>query len=501
MPRIRNDERSPIIEGWYALWLTAGVGLLGAAVESVAGYRSVGFLFLVHVMLLGLRYSMGPVLFAAALSALAWDFLFIPPRFTFAISTSEDLMMLLAYAVAAGLTGALTHRLRCMQEQADARDRLSQFLVGYARLLASEGGRDGVAMKALESLEARFDLRAALSLADDGVLLSPSHFLAGERERELLAKAARAGSAMGWDGLFPRHLALPLTAAPAPACALLLRKDMDADLGPEDQELLRACADQLAQYLQRESLREKSLEAARLRESELLHQALMDSVSHELRTPLTSLLGSAAALEDPALLSAPQRRQALLEEVRSSGERLNRVIENLLGMARLNSGALALRKEWHDPAELARLTVQRLKSPLSGHTVTLDLPAELPLLQLDYRLMEHALSNLLLNAAVYAPAGSEIRVGAALASGRLQWRVADEGPGIPEEDLDRVFDKFFRVPGSPAGGTGLGLYITRSLLRAHGGEAKAFARRPKGTEFVLSVPVEPSPALPAEALA
>jgi two-component system sensor histidine kinase KdpD len=245
-------------------------------------------------------------------------------------------------------------------------------------------------------------------------------------------------------------------------------------------------------------LEKRSREADLLRESEQLHQALLNSISHELRTPLTALLGSASALQDEATAADAPRRQAYLKAVAEAGERLNRVVENLLDMARLNSGVLALRLDWHDPGELVRLTVQNLKGPLEGHPLALDLPADLPLVRLDFRLMEHALSNLLLNAAAYTPQGSPIRVAIRSAAGRLTLTVSDQGPGLPPGDLERVFDKFYRVPGSPAGGTGLGLFITRSLVQAHGGEAHASNLSGGGATFSLELPVDKAPPAPME---
>lgn len=501
MQRFGPERSSTFVQYWSVLWLTAGIALLGVGLEALAGYRSVGFLFLVHVMIAGLLFPLGPVLFAACLSALAWNFLFIPPRFNLAISDSEDLMMLLAYVIAAGVIGTLARRLKHMQVQAAARDRHSRFLVRFAEILAADQDCPSVALKALQFIESRFDLRAGLKLGDADGLLSPTHFLTGAAEEALMTKARAASQARGWDVNNPRHLAIPLASAVPPFNALLLRRQPGSQLDEESQALLLALSEPLGYFLQRESLRSQSHEAARLRESEALHQALLDSVSHELRTPLTSLLGSTAALEGAAHASDGRLSQELLDEIRAAGERLNRVIENLLDMTRLNSGALALRKEWHDPAELTRLTVNGLQRPLAGHRVLLSLPAEPPLVSIDYRLMEHALSNLLLNAAAYAPLGTEISVTVEALEERLQWRVADRGPGIPPEDLDRVFGKFFRMPGSPTGGTGLGLYITRSLLQAHAGDASARLREGGGSEFILNVPLGPSPLGPAEAAA
>ena len=272
-------------------------------------------------------------------------------------------------------------------------------------------------------------------------------------------------------------------------------------LSVEEEALLKAASRQLALSLERERLELSSREAGLLRESEQLHQALLNSISHELRTPLTALLGSAAALQEDSTASDPEKRRALLDDVNGAGARLNRVIENLLDMARLNSGMLALKKEWHDPCELCRLTLQRLKSPLAQHRLKLELPEGMPLIQVDYRFMEHALSNLLINAAAYSPPGGSISLSARKQPGWVELSVADEGPGIPPEGLERVFEKFYRLPGSPAGGTGLGLYITQSLVQGPAAARPGAANLSGGGAGVHAAPaiLEDAPAPPAEA--
>jgi two-component system sensor histidine kinase KdpD len=165
-------------------------------------------------------------------------------------------------------------------------------------------------------------------------------------------------------------------------------------------------------------------------------------------------------------------------------------------MARLSSGALALNLDWQDPAELLAMTVRGLATPLAKHRVVLDLPEALPLMRLDFRLMEHVLSNLLLNAAAYAPQGTEIRLSARVLPGSLELRVQDQGPGIPVAERQRIFEKFHRVPGSPAGGTALGLNIARSLVQAHHGQLSVEDAPGGGACFVLSLPLEPQPREP-----
>jgi two-component system sensor histidine kinase KdpD len=466
---VASDE-SPALQYWYSLWIVGALAFLGVLAQFAVGYHAVGFIFLCGVLSLGLFYSFGPVFFAAVLSGLVWDYFFIPPRFTFHVDTGEDALMIVALVLSSAITGLLTRQIRSDQAKLAQRERATQLL---------------------------YDLSAAFS--------------SGSQEKNLGDAEAVLSRAFGRDFVIypdkrPRgrqapsenFLSLPLLGSRGAHGMLACRLDPARPLAPGEKELLERACRRLGLALEREALERKSREADLLLESEQLHQTLLNSISHELRTPLTALLGSAAALKDGSVFADAAARASLLDEISGAGERLNRVIENLLDMARLSSGVLALKKEWQDPAELARLTAERLKRPLAGHTLQLSLPEGLPLILVDYRLIEHALSNLLLNAAAYAPAGSAISLSARAQDGALEFHVGDRGQGIPLESLPRLFDKFYRVPGSPAGGTGLGLYITQSLMQAHGGSAAAFNRPEGGAEFVLSLPLQPQPALPAE---
>ena len=507
--RLRGMRRVRLLASpaqyWYTLWLVAGMGFAGMVASPLMGYRAVGFLFLCGLLALSLFNSLGPVLFGAALSALVWDYFFIPPKYTFIISTSEDALMIVAYFLAAVITGLLTHRVRNNQKILAERERRTDVL--YRLVAAIATGERGDTFRAVSSLLGGALKRpvAVFLPGPDGALLNQSHgpepFILTTKEEAVAGWALSTGKAAGWStSNLPTSDAYftPLDGRHGAEGLLALRGAGGPPLSLEDEALLKAAAQQLGLGLEHERLRLASREAEKLRQSEQLHQALLNSVSHELRTPLTALLGTAAALQDDATISEPQRRGALLKELHSAGGRLNRVIENLLDMARLNSGVLEPQLDWHDPAELVRLTLQRLAEPLSSHPLVLELPSDLPLFRVDFRFMEHALSNLVLNAAAYAPAGTPITVAARRVGERLEISVSDQGPGIPLEARERVFEKFYRLPGSPAGGTGLGLHITRSLLKAQGGTAVVREAAGGGAEFALSLPLEAVPPPPTE---
>ena len=496
------------LQYWYCLWITGLLSVFSFGVEAALGYESVGFFFLCALLLQSLFLSLGPLFFSAVLSALVWDYFFIPPHFSLAVSDRDDAFMIAGYFVAVITTGVLTARIRRDQLVLAARGRRSELLFRLVHTMATGHGKKPlreIADMLKQSLQREF--MVFLSQPSGGFAAgwdADQAFPLWHRDLKAAQWAMEHRQACGWSTAeFPQADALyiPLVGKEEVVGLLVCRPLGLPFFSFEEEDLLKGACAQLSLWLERERLEERSREAKRLGESEKLHQTLLNSLSHELRTPLTAMLGSAAGLRDEAALHDAPRRLGLLDGLADAGERLNRVIDNLLDMARLSSGALTLKLDWQDPAELLHLTVGRLRKPLSAHKLLFDIPADLPLVRIDYRLMEHALSNLILNAAAYSPSGSRITVAIRAGHERLEWSVADQGPGIPDADLERVFDKFYRVVGSPTGGLGLGLNIVHSLVAAHGGEARARNNARGGAEFTLSLPLVEAPPIAEEAVA
>jgi two-component system sensor histidine kinase KdpD len=239
-------------------------------------------------------------------------------------------------------------------------------------------------------------------------------------------------------------------------------------------------------------------QAELLQESEKLHQTILNSISHEIRTPLTAIMGSASALGDDSLPDSPEFRRALVKELASASDRLNRVIENLLDMSRLSSGMLVLKKEWHEVNDLIGVTLRGLGSHLQRHSIEVVIGPKMPLVEIDFRLFEHVLTNIILNAVQYSPPDQEIKISANAQGSWATIIIADRGPGIAEEFIPRVFEKFFRLPGTPTGGTGLGLSISKSIVELHGGDITARNRRTGGIKFTISLPLGTPPKAPEE---
>ena len=282
------------------------------------------------------------------------------------------------------------------------------------------------------------------------------------------------------------------------ACLASAFENPKRQLTPEQRDLLETLVDQVAVAIERTNLATDIEEARLLTETERLRSALLSSVSHDLRTPLVSIIGSATGLAscDGALSSAD--RAQLVQTILEESERLNRFVQNLLDMTRLGYGALQPNREWVDLREIVGRALKQMARPLASLKVEVQIPDDLPLLHVDPILIEQVLVNILDNAAKYSPAGGRIEIAAALDGEQVSVRVSDEGPGIPPEARDTVFDVFYRVRAGDkqAAGTGLGLSICRGLIEAHGGRIEALpGPGGRGTTIAFWLPVHPVPAI------
>jgi two-component system sensor histidine kinase KdpD len=263
-------------------------------------------------------------------------------------------------------------------------------------------------------------------------------------------------------------------------------------LTPDQRRLFDALIDQAALAIERVHLAEDVDRAKRTAETERLRAALLTSLSHDLRTPLSAILGAASALRELADRLSAEERADLLSTIVDESERLNRFIANLLDMTKLEAGAVAPKSALHDPADIVSTALKRASKILAQHTIETELQPGLPMVQVDPVLLEQVLFNLLDNAAKYAPAGTPIRVEGWKDPEAVCLQVVDEGPGIPPGDLERIFDKFYRVQKGDhvRAGTGLGLAISRGFVEAMDGTIAAANRADRtGAVFTIRLPV------------
>jgi two-component system sensor histidine kinase KdpD len=262
--------------------------------------------------------------------------------------------------------------------------------------------------------------------------------------------------------------------------------------------LIQTFTHQIAIALEHELLSKDAARTQLLTESERLYNTLLNSVSHELRTPLVTIAGASSSLME---MKSPENQfwRLLVGDIFSAAQQLNRLVKNLLDMSRLESDRLRLNLSWCDAADLVSVVLRRLASDLSTHKLVVHIQPDLPLVRIDFTLMEQALTNILLNSSQYAPAGTKISIQAQTGGQHLFFVIEDEGPGFPPNVLNNIFDKFFRLPGSRSGGTGLGLSISRGFIEAHGGSITAENRDPNGARFTICLPAREKPGAMEEA--
>ena len=267
---------------------------------------------------------------------------------------------------------------------------------------------------------------------------------------------------------------------------------------PDETNFLNTVTRQLAIGIERELLNEQSRETQRLQESERLHQTILNSISHEMRTPLTAIIGASSALQNAEISGNKDTRKELTDELTQASERLNFIVENLLDTSRLASGLFQLKREWSDIKDIVSISIDQLSRVLEQHIIHLDIPDNLPFVYVDFHLMEQAISNILRNSASMAPANSLISIDARAGNNLLIISVSDQGPGIPEQSLYKIFERFYRVPGTPTGGVGLGLWLVKSIIELHGGKISVANQVAGGVCFSIQLPIEKQPEIPKE---
>ena len=412
---------------------------------------------------------------ASLLAFLAFNFFFVPPLYTLVVERPQDVIELATLLIVALVVGTLVARTRAQaqtsREQAERMTALYELSQEISAALEIDQSLPRIARAALRLLHPR---RAVIRLtAADGT--SSYETSAGD--------VAADGDA----------IAVQLTAGRTSVGELRVWPRGDRVLPSDEfQSLLTLLATQAALAVERARLADAALQARVLSESERLKSALLSSVSHDLRTPLAVIKGAASNLLDRSVAWDAATTRSLLETIDAEADRLNRLVRNLLEMSRLEAGALSRNREPVAVSDILGATLARLRPLLLAHPVTLHVPPGLPDVTADPVQLELVITNLLENAAKYAPRETPIEAGARVRGDMLDISIADRGPGIPPGDEERIFEKFYRA-GSPdhrPGGSGLGLAIAKGIVEAHGGRIHARNRPGGGAEITVSLPVD-----------
>jgi len=460
-------------------------------------YVSVGLIYLLAIVLLCLRVGRGPVLMAGVLSAFVWEYIFIPPHFSFAINSLQDRLLFGTYFVVSLVAGQLTARIRAQAQNERLREQRATALFHLTRALAEAKTLDDAVFVALQQMDELFGAQTSLTLADENRTALIPHFASSYslegKERATADWVFRHQHNAGRFTDTPQASAgcyLPLVRENETIGVLGVKVPPDHTLTHAQQNLLEAFARQLALSVEREHLRAASEREKLLAESEKLHRALFDSVSHELRTPLAVINASADSLSG----ADANLRGQLVNEIRTAVRRLNRLVGNLLNQSRLESGTLKPRLDWCDAGDIVNAAVESTSDALAGHPLTIAMPEDMPPVWADFALTEHVLANLLLNAANHTPPATPIFLTTGLEPGgqRIFFAVADHGLGFSPAMRGRLFKKFIQDDATSTAGLGLGLAIVRGFTVAQGGEVVA-GENPGGGAMITVYLPHPSP--------
>jgi two-component system sensor histidine kinase KdpD len=486
----------------YAAALVAVAAALGIAelIGAVIGPTNSDLVFLTAVVIVAVRFGLWPSLFASAVSALAYNFFFLPPIYTFTIADPHNVTAFGFFTLVAVIVSSVAARVRSQAVATMERARTTESLYAFSRKLAGAGTLDDVLWATAYQTALMLKVRVVLLLPENGSIA----VRAGYPPEDILDDADIAAAKWAWENnrvagrgsdTLPgaKRLFLPMHTGRGAIGVMGIDSDKPGPLlTPDQRRLLDALGDQGALAIERVKLVEEMDRVERAAETERLRSALLTSISHDLKTPLAAVLGSAGALRDLAEGLSASEKAELLATIIDESERLNRFIANLLDMTKLESGAVAPNVGLHDLGEIVGSALRRASRILSRHQVELELAPDLPMLELDAVLFEQVLFNLLDNAAKYAPPETTVRIQSWRNADVVYLRVLDEGNGIPPSDLEHIFDKFYRAQKADQvrAGTGLGLAISRGFIEAMHGTVVA-ANRPDrpGAMFTIRLPV------------
>ena len=488
-----------------------GVAFTSVFIGLVVGrpqVANISMLYLVTVLVVAVAFGRVAAILASVLAFLTFDWFFVPPYHQLVVADAEELFSLALFLITAVVTGTLAARERARADEARAREREATILY-EAALLMSEPDLERALAAVAEHFRAALDLDAVSIDTEPGILDRPAVAARDERSREAVHATGTELRLMDPRRASSRRIRLvrprlpgqrrdrrvhvvPITISGRHIARMQLLPRANArELGPADERVLAIAAAQLGVTMERARFRKDALDTEVLRRADELKTELLHAVSHELRTPLASVLASAGSLLQRDVAWTERERDEFVSAIQDEALRLDRVVGNLLDLSRIENGSLVPHKAWHDVGALVDDIAGRLRPVTAGHPMRLEVPDDLPPVELDYVEIQQVLANLVENAAKFSPPGSQIGIRVAPENGDVRFEVTDQGPGIPEADAERVFAPFVRLDraGRRARGVGLGLAIAKRLVEAHRGSIWVDRARGDGTRVVFTLPV------------
>jgi two-component system, OmpR family, sensor histidine kinase KdpD len=503
-PVVRPLQPTSDFRGWL---LSIGIVAASTGIASLMfpyfNLVDLAMVFLLGIMIASSRTGKGPSLLAALLSVACFDFFFVPPYHTFIVSDVKYLVSFMVMFIVALVISRLTLRIREQANAARLRERRTAAIYNLSRELVHEQEVKNLSTIAEKHISEVFSSKVVVLLPDENgnlnILATGEETFALDQSELGVAQWTfdhRQQAGLGTDTVpGAKALYMPLVTASRTVGVLgILPGSSPGMFNPEQVHILESFANQTAIALERGLLAEEAKNALLKAETESLRNTLLSSVSHDLRTPLAAITGASSTLLQPDITLDNHSRKELMKTIYEEAEHLNEIIRNVLDITRLESGAIIVKKEWQSIEEIIGVVLNRLSEKLKEHPLSVSLSADLPLVPFDALLIEQVLMNLLDNAVKYTPRETPLDLSAILKENSLLVELADRGPGIPEGEEKRIFEKFVRGSAS-RGGIGLGLAICRTIITAHGGDIWAGNRPGGGAVFRFTLPITGKPKL------
>jgi two-component system sensor histidine kinase KdpD len=479
-----------------SLMLVTGATILSGISSGFLTSTNIIMFYLLAVVVASLRLGFRPALLTALLSVLAFDFFCIPPYYSFAVNDTQYLITFVGLLTVGAVISTLVARTRVQTDALRTREAQTMNLYALSRELASAVSLNDILNTVIRHVSDTLPGQIAIFIPQGESLnleaASPG-IAPGEKEKSVALWAFRNAQMAGkWTETLSssEFMYLPLqTGARVVGVMGVKIEHAGEELSPERRRILEAFSNQAALAIERAVLAREAEQAQLLQATERLERSLLNSISHDLRTPLSSIMGTLSSLRDEGNTPEEESRRELINLAWEEAERMNRFVGNLLDITRLEAGALKIKKEPYDVQDLLGSCLASLEPSLKEREVKTNIPPNLPLVPMDSVLMAQVLINLLDNAHKYSPPDGVIEVAARIHENMLEIEVGDQGPGIPQEYLTKVFNKFFRLNrNEKVGGTGLGLAISKGIVEAHEGRIWAENRPGGGSKIVFALP-------------
>ena len=482
----------------FGFALVAGATGLCALVAPYISPTNLVVIYLLSTVVAALFLGRGPAVLTSILSVVAFDFFFVPPSLTLAVADTEYILTFFGLLSVSLVISYLTAQVREQVDAAQRREAQTAALYELGRDLTAAVGLEAVAKTIIDHIGRTYSREVTIFLVIDGELklyMASQGLSVTDNELAVASWVFEHGqqAGRGTDTLPDASMYYQTLKTTRGVIGVLGIKPLRANTypSPDQRRILDAFSNQVALAIEGAQLVEQAHQTELLEATEKLQTALLNSISHDLRTPLVSITGALSSLEEASPALDEEVKHSLIETAREEAERLNRLVGNLLDITRLEAGAMQLHREACDVQELIGSALEQIGTPLKNRQVKVEIPGKLPLVNLDFVLFSRVLVNIIDNALKYSPPEKPIEIQTRVTNHNLEISVADRGDGIPPDDFERIFDKFYRVQRPDnVSGTGLGLSICKGIIEAHGGSIRVVNRRGGGAIFTVSVPLE-----------